>query len=90
MAPYLGSTVESLPDLLSKFAELPYALMQPPQLWKIHPLIVQDPFMYTHVSGFAARCRIEALNCLYRIMQSLSPFGLSTRLRTIPRLQSER
>ena len=24
--------------------------MQPPQLWKIHPLIVQDPFMYTHVS----------------------------------------
>ena len=46
--------IKSLPNLLSKFADTPYDSMQPPQLWKIHPLIVQDPFMYTHVSGFAA------------------------------------
>lgn len=45
--------VKSLPGLLSELADSPYALMKPPQLWKIHPLIVQDPFMYTHVRFFS-------------------------------------
>lgn len=81
--PYLGSLVKSLPDLLGESADSPYALMRPPQLWKIHPLIVQDPFVYTHVSGFVL-CDNQALSCVYRIMQNLSPFKPSTRLLTMP------
>lgn len=61
-APYLGSTIKSLPNLLSKLADTPYASMQPPQLWKIHPLIVQDPFMYTHNHAEFVSCRtVDAL-----------------------------
>lgn len=88
-APYLGSTVKSLPELLGKLADIPYALMKPPQVWKIHPLVVQDPFMYTHVSGFI-QCYGQTLNRLYRIMQNSFPLGLQSRLRIMLKLQSER
>lgn len=87
--PYLGSAVKSLPDLLEESADSPYASMQPPQLWKIHPLIIQDPFMYTHVSCFA-RCCDQTLNWVFRTMQSSSPFRPSMRLHVTPKLRSER